>query len=202
MELGLGWGVTPAVWLPLLRLAEPLDQPQHQCLLLFGLKAPLLARFYLYQDAYQLIDLLDDEIAGLELCKGSRQPLKVLKDMGCFIIWQGMGPASQPLEACHHGLLVETIQLRLEMGPVDDVVLHLQVVIADIGLLVLTCSLVADESWPLGHNCSSLLTDNLCQRGNQALAEGEPKQQLSEATYGRACHLRSSKFIKTSCKPH
>jgi hypothetical protein len=72
VELCLGWGVTPAICLPLLRLTEPLEQPQHQCLLLFSLEAPLLARCYLDQDSYQLINLLDDKIAGLELCESGR----------------------------------------------------------------------------------------------------------------------------------
>ena len=202
VELDLGWSVPPPIWPTLLGLAQPLDQPLHQCMLLLSLEAPLLAWFYLNQDADQLIDFLNHIVTGLELGERHGQPLKILEDMGSFVVRQSMSPSRQELEACHHRLLVEAIQLGLEVRPIDDIVLHSQLMVPRTRRLVWTWSLIADECRSLRHDGSPFLAHNFEERCNETLAEGEAEKCLSERSCGRLCRLSTYKVIKARCEPH
>ena len=171
-------------------------------MLLLSLEAPLLAWLHLNQDADQVIDFLNHIVAGLELGERNGQPLKILEDMSSFVIGQGMSPSRQELETSHHRLLVEAIQLGLEMRPVDDVVLHSQLVIPRTRRLVWAWSIAADECRPLCHDCSPLLAHNFEERCNETLAEREAEELLPELSCGRLCRLSTCQIIKTRCETH
>lgn len=70
VQLDFSRGIFLAIWLPLLRFTQSLDQLFYQRELSLCLQAPLLARLYLDKDANQVIDLLNDVVTSLELSKG------------------------------------------------------------------------------------------------------------------------------------
>jgi hypothetical protein len=75
VQFDLRGGVLLPVWLPLLRFAQSLDQLLDQGVLPLCLKAPLLPRLLVDEDANQIVCLLDYEIAGFELGERYGEPL-------------------------------------------------------------------------------------------------------------------------------
>ena len=75
VQFDLRRGVLLPVWLPLLGFAQALNQLLDQGVLPLRLKATLLPRLLVDEDADQIVCLLDNEITGLELGEGNGEPL-------------------------------------------------------------------------------------------------------------------------------
>jgi hypothetical protein len=119
---------------------KPLNEPE----LFLRANPSLLVGVSLNHGPDELIDMADQEVARFELGEGNREPLKFLEDFGGNLIRVDVGPAGDELKPLHDGELGVSIEFWLEQLPLDNVLLH-----GDVLLVVVHCHLLVAQEWDI-----------------------------------------------------